>query len=410
MKSRIPALALVVWTSAVAVFAQSPQNPLAMPATFQPTPYVAGEAAASEGIWNDGYWTTLFRTYVALDYVLWWMKPVCLKVPVLTAGSTADSVPGALHQPGTHLLVGASKFEFGGVSGIRPRVGTLLTADGVWAVEAEGFITETAVSRSGFATTAGSPRTFLAYQAPDNSEQALPFSIPGEVNGMVQASGTSRIWGTEANLVVNILGSQLGGVNLQGGVLVGLRYLDLRDHVRIRNTQALVANPAVTATGEDNFTTHNQFYGAQIGSRIIASGPRFSFEAYSKFAAGETLLGSYFDGTPLSGAPVQPGLIPGPIQVLPSNHLAQSTYRVTLAPEVGTKVRFAVSDAATVTLGYSLLYWNRILCPGDLMDTHVNVTQLPFRGPPTGAPVPAIQGVHTDYFLHGLSAGVEWRF
>ena len=63
-----------------------------------------------------------------------------------------------------------------------------------------------------------------------------------------------------------------------------------------------------------------------------------------------------------------------------------------------------------LTLGYNLLYWNKILCPGDQMDSHVNVTQLPFRGPVVGPRVPAPQFVFTDAFAHGLEAGLGFRF
>jgi hypothetical protein len=44
------------------------------------------------------------------------------------------------------------------------------------------------------------------------------------------------------------------------------------------------------------------------------------------------------------------------------------------------------------------------------MDTHVNVTQLPYHGPFTGALLPAVMLVHTDAFAQGLHAGVEFRY
>ena len=46
------------------------------------------------------------------DYILYWLKPVCLKPATLSIG-----VPG---QPGTQLVQGLHKFEFGGASGVRP--------------------------------------------------------------------------------------------------------------------------------------------------------------------------------------------------------------------------------------------------------------------------------------------------
>jgi hypothetical protein len=265
-------------------------------------------------------------------------------------------------------------------------------------------------NHQGLTTGAGSPRTYLTYQAPDNTQQALPFSIPGVVNGGVAATGTSHLWGVESNGLVNLLANQYGDVWLQGSLLVGFRYLDLRDRIDVRNTQALVRDPSVAAFGEDTFETHNQFYGVQLGQRLRMVGPCWSLEGFGKLAVGETRLASDYEGSPLVGTPVLPNLVPGPLQILPSNAGSRSVYRLSLLPEVGVRARYALTEHLTVSLGYSVLYLNRILCPGDLMDTHVNITQLPGRGPVRGPLVPALQDVHTDYFAHGINAGLEVCF
>ncbi len=410
MKIRTILLCLIVWASTGLAFGQPPaassdgtdKSPFAAETASEPGESACkNEQAASSGEW---------RAYVGVDYLLWWMKPVCLKVPVLTAGSPSDSVPGAINQPGTVVLVGESRFEFAGASGVRPRLGMMLDTDGWLAAEVEGFDLATVVNHQGFSTNAGSGPTYLPYQAPDNSQQSLPFTIPGVVNGSVSATGTSHLWGAEANGVANLLSSQWGCVRLQGSLLAGFRYLDLWDQITLRNTQSLVADPSISVYGEDTFVTHNQFYGVQVGNRFVASGPCWSVEGVLKLAFGETRLANNFEGTPLAGTPIQPGLIPGPIQVLPSNAGENSVYRVSLAPEIAITARYCPTRHVVLSLGYSLLYLNRILCPGDLMDTHVNPTQLPFQGPTTGALVPAVQDLHTDYFAQGLNAGLEFRF
>lgn len=393
MKARGLLLAVLAWISADIACAQEPDDlVLGEPVAFENS----GAAIAPGG-----------RFYAGLDYLLWWMKPVCLKVPVLTAGSPTDAVPGAIGQPGTRLLVGNGRFEFPGASGLRPRLGAFLTSDGAFATEVEAFSLATVVNQK---QGSGSGPTYLPYEATDNTQQALPFSIPGQVNGFVTATGSSHLWGGEANLIANLLSTQWGGVCLRGGYLAGFRYLDLTDRVAIHNTQALVTNPAIVATGSDSLATHNQFYGVQLGHRLTLSWGRWSQDLVGKLAVGETRLANSFAGLPLNGAPVQPGLIPGPLQVLPSNAGEQSVYRVSLVPEVGTTLRFWVTNQVQLTLGYSLIYWNRILCPGDLMDSHVNPTQLPGRGPVTGPLAPLVQAVHTDYFTHGINAGLTIQF
>src|SRR5437868_5270853 len=124
MKTRRFSLCLLLWFSATTAFAQTEG--------YAPTSQNVATTAPTVASWQraqPGEATSIFDdwfVYAGLDYLLWWMKPVCLKVPVLTAGSTADAVPGAIGQPNTTVLVGGSRFEFGGASGIRPRVGMLL--------------------------------------------------------------------------------------------------------------------------------------------------------------------------------------------------------------------------------------------------------------------------------------------
>ena len=61
--------------------------------------------------------------YSDVDYLLFWFKPVCLNVPIITVGSAADAHPGTIGQPGTQVVVGGTPphhFDFGATSGIWP--------------------------------------------------------------------------------------------------------------------------------------------------------------------------------------------------------------------------------------------------------------------------------------------------
>ena len=115
-----------------------------------------------------------------MDYVLWWMKPVCLKPYTLMQGSPAAAVPGAIGQPGTVPLMGNKKFEFGVTSGIRPSIGFWLTQDETVALEFQGLVLALARAREQFYSNAdGSPNTYIPFQLPTNVESALPFTVPG---------------------------------------------------------------------------------------------------------------------------------------------------------------------------------------------------------------------------------------
>lgn len=181
--------------------------------------------------------------------------------------------------------------------------------------------------------------------------------------------------------------------------------------MQVTNQQALVNNPAAFAVGSDQFTTHNQFLGGQVGSRLGVCWGRWSAELLTKMALGGTHQVSQVEGQPLLAASVlSPLLVPGPLLALPSNIGRQSADRITLVPEMAIKVHYEISRQISISLGYSALYWNKVLCPGDQMDSHANVTQLPFHGPLAGPQLPAPMFVHTDAFAQGLNAGLEFRF
>jgi hypothetical protein len=384
--------------SAFLKFESAGVKPICPPDCFPSQAGVAGEQCCPTSAW------------VGLDYTLMWLKAVCLKPPTLTLGSPADAVPGAIGQPHTVLVMGEHKFEFNGASGLRPSAGVWLTPDQSLALVAEGFYLERTTASQSFRSSNGSPASFIPFQDPANVNQALPFSVPGVVNGTATAIGRTRLWGAEANLATSFTASR-GGFLLDGALLTGFRYLDLRDSVTAGNAQSLVADPTAFAFGADHFGTHNQFYGAQLGTRLEYCRNNWSLDLTTKMALGITHQVSDVSGQPmLPGSTISPGLLPGPLPALPSNVGRQAADRISLVPEMAVKFHYRLTDTLSLTLGYRALYMNKVLCPGDQMDQHVNITQLPFHGPVSGPALPAPMFNHTDAFAHGIDAGFEVRF
>lgn len=241
-----------------------------------------------------------FYTDVAL--LLRWFKPVCASVPIVSIGNpTLTMNPGALGQPGTVIVVGGTpphKFEFGMTPGFQLLLGWD-RGDGRLGLEVSGFLLERAKAGQEFiANPDGTPASYLPYQAPDNSFQALPFTRPGLVTGSSVAFGLTHLWGIESDGIVPFTIDR-GARTYYGKFLVGVRYLDLTDHVRVNNTLRLVADPSAFAFGAEDFTTHNQFAGPQVGTMLgVAWGP-CSLEGTLKLAAGITEQTRTIQGGPL---------------------------------------------------------------------------------------------------------------
>jgi hypothetical protein len=361
----------------------------------------------------DGPIAATTDIYAEVDFLLRWFKPVCASVPIVSIGDPRAPIPGALGQPGTQIVVGGSpphKFEFPMTPGLQVTLGCD-PPNGVIGWRISGFIIEQAANGQHFtADPDGFPNTYLPYQAPDNSYRALPFTIPGLVTGGSAAVGSTKIWGVESDITLPFAidhGSHL----FYGTFLVGARYLDLTDRVRVTNALHLVADPSAFAVGASQFSTHNRFAGPQVGATLGVRRRIWSLEYTTKLAAGLTHQLRNIEGSPLLNYSVfSPLLVPGPLLALPSNVGRETAQRVTLVPEVAIKSSLALNSWCSVSLGYSLIYWNKVLCPGDQMSPLVNVGQVPFHSPVPGALDPKPQFAHTDYVAHGLEFGIQLRY
>jgi len=351
------------------------------------------------------------RLWGQVDYLLWWMKPVCEPPATVSVGNPADAKPGAVGQPGTITVMGKTRFEFPVASGVRPTLGLWFDDQQSWGLFASGIIVPRISNTRTFTTAPNGPPAYLNYVSPTGEAEAIPFAIPGVVRGFASEKGSSGLWGVEINTIAQAKLLTHTDVQARGGFILGGRYMLLEDQVVLSNTQTLVAAPFTSAAGENRFTTRNQFLGPQFGFQIGADYGRCEFEFTQKLAIGVTKMENTISGGPLvSGSQLVPGSLPGPLLAMPSNNFRMTTSRATLLPEINAKMRYRINDHLKLSLGYNFLYWSRIFCPGDLMDPRVNLTQLPEFGPLRGTAFPTQSFARTDYFAQGLELGLQLEY
>jgi hypothetical protein len=343
------------------------------------------------------------RAFASVDYLMWWIKPVCLKPFTLLSPTTVNLFDNPT------VVQGGYKFEFKGLSGSRLNLGLWFDDSRSIGLEGNGFMLEQGSARQFFQSANGAPATSIPFLNQDGQKSSIPFSVPGSVNGVSIATGHSWLWGAEANLVTSF-GLATDDVTLRADLLIGARYLNIRDKVDVFNGVSLVGDPGTFATGAANFTTHNRFFGGQVGVRLGMEVGRWSVQYMNKLAVGETAQRVEINGSPILERSGENFLVPGPLLALPSNVGKQSSSRFTIVPEASLTFRYRWTDRISTTLGYSALYWNKVLCPGDQMDDRVNTTQIPYRGPATGARLPSPLFVQTDFFAQGYNVGFEFEF
>ncbi len=226
---------------------------------------------------------------------------------------------------------------------------------------------------------------------------------------------TLQLWGAEGNAQLNIL--RLPGCEFT--LLGGFRYADLRETITIDSTTTDLASGSLTTTS-DFFGTRNQFYGGQIGGQFVLESHGFSFDFTGKLALGATQQVVDIQGntTQFGPSPLTPpglGTSTGGFYAQPSNigHYTGSSFSV--MPSFEMNVSYQITAELRGFIGYTFMYWNQVVRPGDQINHSVNLTQNAVSDPNgvgtlVGPAQPGPLFNRTDFWAHGLNLGLELRF
>lgn len=381
--------------------------------------------------------------WVRTEGLLWWLRSHALSTPVVTASTVPDvidangnNVSAGLGRPGTSVLVGPGDLGYGALSGGRLTIGGWLNRQGTLGLEAQGFLLETGSFRRSFASDAtGNP--VIGNPIIDSSgfvgggENAIVASFPltnkTDQIGFRGDQGVlshSRLWGAEANAVLNSIRSNRYSLDF----LVGFRYLNLAEDLSVLGNSTNLVPEADeggvaflndffdgTVTSNDTFTTRNQFYGGQLGVRVeVPFGRRFVNVA-AKVALGSTheIVEVRGFSTLQTTAGATAATVGGTYAVA-SNIGRRSRDEFSVVPEVNVKLGYHLTKRLRGFLGYDFLYWSDVARAGNQIDRRVDIRQVPTIGPifdPTlrnVPPFPFLRG--SDFWAQGLSFGLEFRY
>jgi hypothetical protein len=355
------------------------------------------------------------RFWGSAEYLLWWTKNAPLPVPVVTTGDPAVGFPalntaGAIGSPGTRVLLGDSNVNFGGFSGLRITLGGWIDPDRVYGVEVSGFLLQDLTKTfSASSNAAGTPALYFPrFDGAAGIQDAIPISDPLRAfSGNVRAISALELWGVEANNVF-VLTSR-PGLEIQG--LVGFRNLDLNESFQVNNsTTDLIFHD--TTNLQDYFGTSNQFYGAQVGARA-----RMEWDRWSLDLTGQVALGATVQTVNIQGFISRPGVgtFPGGFYTQPSNIGRTTNADFGVIPSVDLNVGYRITNNLGVFMGFTFLYWNSVVRPGDQIDRNINLTQNALLDPNgvgklvgPAAPTPLFN--RTDFWALGLNFGLNFKF
>lgn len=348
------------------------------------------------------------------EYLLWWLKSASL--PPLITASRAGSVP-ALRQPNTRLILGDQEFGLGDHSGGRFTLGNALYAiDQETLLGLEGTYLFLG-SRTQWFRALATPSSDVLIGRPfvdafSGTEQAQTVAGASFASGGVTAAYTSRLQGAELNAVSTLR----SGPHVQFDALLGFRYFEVDEGLNIAQRTAI---PSGFSEGlADQFDGHNRFYGGQVGVRFDVRRGDYFVNFLGKVALGETYEVVRVSGQTVFGFPGTPPP-PGGLLALPTNSGRFVREAFAVLPEFGIKAGYHLGDHARLFVGYSFLSLSDLARPADQIDRVVNVTQVPSistlaragqNSPLIGPAQPQTVVQRSDFWAHGLSVGMEFRY
>jgi hypothetical protein len=364
--------------------------------------------------------------YGNVEYLLMWAKNGPVDTPLVTAANCpCDRFPGALGQPETIVLFGAGHpLDFGATSGTRFTLGYWFDRQGTVGIEGTGLIMEQRSSNAHFSSNgSGSPLLGSPFFNTNlGREDFNDVAIPGIAVGTINISSYSQLYGFEINLVDSLYRDECWNVEILGGFRFlgldeGLTYADATTAAPGFSSffQGTAFPPPAITTVNDTFIAHNHFYGANMGGRVDYKTNNWLLGAGLRVALGDSREEIDIRGfSSLFVGPVGPvATTAGGIYTGPNNIGRRSEDTFAAVPQVDLKVGYQFNCHLTAYVGYMFMYWSDVVRPGDQIDHNVNPNRVPTFiefGQPGGAANPLPLFTHTDYWIQGVTFGVEVKF
>jgi hypothetical protein len=358
------------------------------------------------------------KFWFSTEYLLWDLKDAPVPFPLLTAGSTTDPLPGALGQPGTTVLLGGNPLELDRAQGVRVSGGFRLDPDGCFWLEGSAFWLENTGFGARFAGDSSNNLLLVRpFLNPDGTANVSGVAVPtAGASGTFTASGSSQLYGNEFNLASAIYRGDCFRLDL----LAGFRYLNLNEQLDLVQTRVNsivflgVAQPVGSVfVRSDAFGTDNDIYAGQLGLRATYQYGPLCLGMTGKLGVGRNNQEVRINGSTILRTPTgTTSTAVGGLLAASSNIGTFHESEFVLVPEIGANVAVNVFPWMQVSAGYNFLYVNNVVRPGNQIDPVINTTLIPTFGNfgPTGAARPAPRTQDSDFFAHGLTAGLLFRW
>ena len=312
--------------------------------------------------------------------------------PLATSGGT-----GVIGTKGTPALHDEDHLDHPFRSGFRLDGGAWLDHCQNWGIDASFFLTEATRVRFDAASNGDVllARPYTSF--PSGAPNAEILAGPGVGRGSISVTSPLTFLGTDVNGRRTLFCEDHYRLDL----LAGYRFIRLSERLDLySDSTSLSGNGRYE---EDHFRTLNLFNGGQVGVTGEFRFDRVYLSGVAKIAFGMTSSRLEIDGltrTQTGGVTTQ---TPGGLFTGPANRGVSTNQNFAVAPEALLKVGYQWNDHWRTFVGYNFVYISDVARTGQALDTSIGTTN-------NGVVHPLRRGAYTDFWMHGISVGLETRY
>ncbi|MHB0957289.1 MAG: BBP7 family outer membrane beta-barrel protein [Pirellulaceae bacterium] len=345
----------------------------------------------------------------SVEFLLWWRKSQDMPPLVTTSpDGTAANMAGVLGAADTQVLF-PTESQNGDA-----RAGGRLTL-GIWfdAYESAGLgarlysLGETTAS---FAADSDSyailarPFHNLTLNEPDADVVVFPTFTTGGIS----VSNVTRIGGGDVFLRRMLFRDDCHQLDL----ISGYQFAKIDSDLLIASNRRSIRQEGSIPFGtviqmHDLFDTTNRYHAGEIGFLGTYDRDQVTWSLLAKVGLGRMKQRTEIAGGTTTAVPQQPVIVTDQgLLALGTNVGIYEQNRFTVSPELQLTAAYHLTDAIDLTFGYSFIYWNHVAQPADQIDEIINTTQI--TGALVGDARPAFPNQDSDFFVQGMSVGIQW--
>ncbi len=353
----------------------------------------------------------LCRMQLRIEAATYWPQGQNLPQLVTTRRPANDpATDGLIGQADTTNLFGGSKVLGDSTQGLRGDLGTYFDPSKSHGVLLRFFYVGSN-SLSYNSTPTSEPVVMRPFfSTANNAQSTIAINYPNSTSGSLNANISSDVYGGDILFRRLILRDCAGRIEF----LAGYQNARLAENLSINSTTtALVNTPAPAGTVSqlsDQFQTINRFNGMALGFNGILRERNWSLSGLVKLGLGNMERNVTINGSSTITVPGNPGSTSTTANGLLARgtndgNYIQNTFVVT--PETNLTFGYRVTPRLEATVGYSYLCLPKVARVADQLDPNLASN---LSNPPTGASTPSFSLKESNYALHSLDYGLQWRY